>query len=113
MPLAELLARCIEQVGGMHAGTCDLGHPATPGATVIVARQHGDALEYLVLCDSVLLLRPRHGGPRSLTDTALSKTMARFRPAGAWCGAPRNTAKRGGPTRRRWRPRATSPADTG
>jgi hypothetical protein len=81
VPLAGLLTRCIEQVGGMHAGTCDLGHPATPGATVIVARQRGDALEYLVLCDSVLLLQPRDGEPRAITDTALAETVARFRPA--------------------------------
>ena len=81
VPLAELLARCIEQVARMHAGTCDLGHPATPGATVIAARRRGDALEYLVLCDSVLLLRPRHGGPRAITDTALAETVARFQPA--------------------------------
>jgi hypothetical protein len=64
----------------MHAGTCDLRHPATPGATVIIVRQRGDTLEYLVLCDSVLLLWPRQGEPRALTDTKLSETVARFRP---------------------------------
>jgi hypothetical protein len=87
VPLPELLAQGIEQVSRMHGGACDLGHPATPGATVLVARQRGDTLEYLVLCDSVLLLCPRRGKPRAITDTMLSQTMARFRPdpAGA-CG---------------------------
>lgn len=81
VPLAELLSRGIERVSQMHAGTCDLGHPATPGATVIIARQSGDTLEYLVLCDSVLVLQPRAGEPRAITDTQLGETVARFRPA--------------------------------
>lgn len=89
VPLAELLGRGIEQVSAMHAGTCDLGHPATPGATVIIARQLGDTLEYLVLCDSVLLLQPRDGDPRAITDPQLGDTMARFRPgAGLAAGTP-------------------------
>jgi hypothetical protein len=81
VPLAELLSRGIERVSQMHAGTCDPGHPATPGATVIIARQRGDTLEYLVLCDSVLVLQPRAGEPRAITDTQLGETAARFRPA--------------------------------
>ena len=81
VPLAELLTQGIERVSQMHVGTCDLGHPATPGATVIIARQSGDTLEYLVLCDSVLVLQARAGEPRAITDTQLDETMARFRPA--------------------------------
>lgn len=81
VPLAEVLSRGIERVCQMHAGTCDLRHPATPGATVIIARQSGDSLEYLVLCDSVLVLQPRAGEPRAITDTQLSETEARVRPA--------------------------------
>jgi hypothetical protein len=81
VPLAELLSRGIERVSQMHAGTCDLGHPATPGATVIIARESGDMLEYLVLCDSVLVLQPRTGEPRAITDTQLGETVARLRPA--------------------------------
>ena len=48
VPLAEVLSRGIERVSQMHADTCDLGHPATPGATVILARQRGETLEWLV-----------------------------------------------------------------
>jgi hypothetical protein len=80
VPLAELLGRGIEQVSRMHSGSCDLSHPATPGATVVIARQRGDTLEHLVLCDSVLLLRPRRGEPVARTDTRLSETSARFLP---------------------------------
>jgi protein phosphatase 2C-like protein len=79
--LSEVLGQGIEQVRQMHEGTCDLRHPDTPGATVIVARQCGEDLEYLVLCDSVLLLQPRHGGPRAISDPRLGQLIARHRPS--------------------------------
>jgi protein phosphatase 2C-like protein len=95
VPLAELLTRGIERVSQMHAGTCDLAHPATPGATVIIARQSGSTLEYLVLCDSVLVLQPRAGEPRAITDTQLAETTARFRPAASLQpGTPEHDAAR-------------------
>jgi hypothetical protein len=81
VPLPDLLSQGIEQVSRMHAGTCDLRHPATPSATVIVARQRGGTLEYLVLCDSVLLLLRRAGEPSAITDTRLAETTTRLRPA--------------------------------
>ena len=81
VPLPDLLSRGIEQVSRMHAGTCDLRHPATPSATVIVARERGGTLEYLVLCDSVLLLLRRAGEPSAITDTQLEETGARLRPS--------------------------------
>ena len=81
VPLPDLLSRGIEQVSHMHAGTCDLRHPATPSATVIVARQRGGTLEHLVLCDSVLLLLRRAGEPSAITDTQLEDTTTRLRPA--------------------------------
>ena len=113
VPLAELLTQGIERVSQMHVGTCDLGHPATPGATVIIARQSGDTLEYLVLCDSVLVLQARAGEPRAITDTQLDETMPGSGRPPACSQAPRNTTPHGGPTRGNWRMRATSPAGTG
>jgi hypothetical protein len=93
VPLPDLLGRGIEQVSRMHAGTCDLRHPATPSATVIVARQRGGTLEYLVLCDSVLLLLRRAGEPSAITDTQLEETQARLRPAaGLPAGTPEYNA---------------------
>jgi hypothetical protein len=93
VPLRELLGRGIEQVAGMHAGTCDLRHPFTPTATVIIVRQRGGVLEYLVLCDSVLLLVPRHGAPRAITDTRLEDLAARLRPPDDLrAGTPEHTA---------------------
>jgi hypothetical protein len=81
VPLPDLLSRGIERVSRMHTGTCDLRHPATPSATVIVARQRGGTLDYLVLCDSVLLLLRRAGEPSAITDIQLEETRTRLRPA--------------------------------
>jgi hypothetical protein len=86
-PLKDVLAVGIEQVCALHAGTCDLGDPATPSATVIMVRQVGDQAEYLVLCDSVLMLRPGggegegEGEPRLVTDLRLHELSERLSPA--------------------------------
>jgi hypothetical protein len=84
-PLSEVLARGIEQVCALHADTCDLGNPATPSATVIMVRRQGDQVEYLVLCDSTLMLRPAGdedtAEPRMVTDIRLHELSARLRPA--------------------------------
>jgi len=81
LPLPEVLATGIEQVASLHAGTCDLGNPDTPSATVIIARQHAGTLEYLVLCDSVLLLQPSVGDPCVVTDTRIEAVAGPLRPA--------------------------------
>ncbi|TMR99352.1 protein phosphatase 2C domain-containing protein [Nonomuraea basaltis] len=54
--LAELLSVGIKSVSSLHDGTCDLAHPGSPSATVIMLRRVNDTLEWLVLADSVLLL---------------------------------------------------------
>ena len=61
------LAVAIEEVRDRHSGECDLSHPGSPSATVIAIQRTRDALEYLVLADSTLLLRGP-GGVRVLTD---------------------------------------------
>jgi hypothetical protein len=55
-PLAELLAGAISSVRDDHGGTCDLSHPGTPAATVCLVREARERLDYLVLCDSPLVL---------------------------------------------------------
>ena len=57
-PLADCLAEAIAETADAHRATCDLSHPRTPQATVACARWDGAAVEYLVLCDAVLLLAP-------------------------------------------------------
>src|SRR6185437_8258181 len=78
--LADVLADSISQVSAMHSGTCDLHHPGTPSATVVLVRTNGDTLEYLVLTDSVLLLLPIAGEPVVISDTRLEDIAAGLRP---------------------------------
>ena len=96
VPLPEVLGRGIEQVRAMHAGTCDLRNPATPQATVIMARRAREMLEYLVLCDSVLLLQVGNGPARPVTDHRLDTIASRLR---AECGVTAET-RRDDPARR-------------
>ena len=56
MTLTECLAEAIERTASRHAGTCDLSHPRTPQATVVIARWDTERVEHLVLSDSVLLV---------------------------------------------------------
>ncbi|PSK96219.1 hypothetical protein CLV63_112101 [Murinocardiopsis flavida] len=58
--LAAALAAAIEAVARAHPG-CDLTHPGTPSATVIITRLGDHALDYLVLCDSTLLIETNEG----------------------------------------------------
>lgn len=55
-PLAEILAHGIKTVATLHEATCDLSHPGSPSATVVMLRHAGDAVDWLVLADSVLIL---------------------------------------------------------
>ncbi|MEQ4302623.1 hypothetical protein ABNF97_14690 [Plantactinospora sp. B6F1] len=50
------LAAAILAVRADHEGACDLDHPGTPSATVCLLRHGGDHVDYLVLCDSPLVL---------------------------------------------------------
>ncbi len=54
--LRECLAVSIAEVRSLHADTCDLAHPGSPSATVVAVKVQQDALDYLVLADSVLVL---------------------------------------------------------
>ncbi|RPF36207.1 protein phosphatase 2C domain-containing protein [Streptomyces sp. TLI_185] len=73
VPLQEALARAIERTAEAHAATCDLSHPRTPQATVVVARWGVETVEYLVLSDSALLVESPDGVVASLLDDRLSR----------------------------------------
>ncbi|MEU7322979.1 hypothetical protein ABZ682_20875 [Streptomyces griseoviridis] len=73
MPLAEALAHAIGRTAGLHADTCDLSHPRTPQATVVLARWQGDAVEYLVLSDSALLVESPDGKVTPFLDDRLAR----------------------------------------
>jgi Protein phosphatase 2C len=90
--LAELVAGAIGEVRDAHAGTCDLANPNSPSSTLAVARVRNAAVEYLVLCDSPILLA--HPGCRLtlLADDQLASLPGRrpFTPEqiGAWRNKP-------------------------
>ncbi|MGE5134651.1 MAG: protein phosphatase 2C domain-containing protein [Gemmatimonadota bacterium] len=55
--LPDLLAAAIEDTARAHTDTCDLGTPDSPSSTVSIVRVRGDALEYLTLGDSPIVVR--------------------------------------------------------
>lgn len=66
--LPDLLARSIEDVRSLHARTCDLGNPDSPSSTVAIVRERADAIDYLVLADSPVVVRDRDGMIEVLLD---------------------------------------------
>ncbi|MEV8035359.1 protein phosphatase 2C domain-containing protein [Streptomyces sp. NPDC086182] len=73
LPLHEVLSRAIRRVADAHAATCDLSHPRTPQATVVLARWSASEVEYLVLSDSALLVESPAGEVTALLDDRLSR----------------------------------------
>lgn len=69
--LDHLLATAITAVRADHGGSCDLGNPATPAATVCLLRHRAGECQYLVLCDATLVL--------DFTDRLEATTDGRFR----------------------------------
>jgi len=72
LPLEAALAQAIEHTAARHP-ECDLGHPATPSATVATVRFGPEAVEYLILGDMTVLAETA-GGPRVLTDGRVEAT---------------------------------------
>ncbi|RAJ56294.1 protein phosphatase 2C-like protein [Streptomyces sp. PsTaAH-130] len=70
---AGILSRAIEHTARAHADTCDLSHPRTPQATVVVVRWSAETVEYLVLSDSALLLRSPDGEVTAVLDDRLAR----------------------------------------
>ena len=73
LSLAEILSRAILRTAEAHATTCDLSHPRTPQATVVLARWSPQDVEYLVLSDSALLAESPSGGLTVILDDRLSR----------------------------------------
>ncbi|SMF70998.1 Protein phosphatase 2C [Streptomyces sp. Amel2xC10] len=78
-PLADCLADAINGVRALHGGMCDLVHRASPTSTVVAVRVGVDAVEYLVLGDSTLLLADRDGKVTAVTDRRLDDVGKRLR----------------------------------
>ncbi|MCF2125690.1 protein phosphatase 2C domain-containing protein [Strepomyces sp. STD 3.1] len=73
VPLVDALARAIARTAAAHAETCDLSHPRTPQATVVLARWSPAEVEYLVLSDSALLVEAPDGAVSAVLDDRLSR----------------------------------------
>lgn len=73
--LADCLADAIGRTADTHRTTCDLSHPRTPQATVVLARWDQEIVEYLVLSDSVLLVAEAGGTVRPVLDTRLDALL--------------------------------------
>ncbi|MFE1951017.1 MULTISPECIES: protein phosphatase 2C domain-containing protein [Streptomyces] len=73
MTLFDILAAAIERTADAHRGTCDLSHPRTPQATVVLARWDAERLEHLVLSDSALLVEAPDGTVTALLDDRLDR----------------------------------------
>ncbi|MFD9001175.1 protein phosphatase 2C domain-containing protein [Streptomyces sp. NPDC059582] len=71
--LSEALARAIARTAEAHADTCDLSHPRTPQATVVLARWSRETVEHLVLSDSALLLRSPDGAVTPVLDDRIAR----------------------------------------
>ncbi|MFE9599196.1 protein phosphatase 2C domain-containing protein [Streptomyces hokutonensis] len=73
LTLAEILSRAILRTSEAHSPTCDLSHPRTPQATVVLARWSPQEIEYLVLSDSALLVDSPAGEVTAVLDDRLSR----------------------------------------
>ncbi|CAL9533156.1 hypothetical protein [Streptomyces sp. enrichment culture] len=71
LTLAEVLAEAIRRTADSHSESCDLSHICTPQATVVLARWDAEAVEHLVLSDSVLLLESPEGEVLAVRDDRL------------------------------------------
>jgi hypothetical protein len=71
-PLPDIVADAIGELRDAHAGTCDLGNPDSPSSTAAVVRAGGSTLDYLVLCDSPILLRHTGGLFTLIADDRLA-----------------------------------------
>ena len=92
--LTEVLADAIGALRDSHGGACDLAHPESPSSTVVLLRERPEHLDYLVLCDSALVLADPAGeivhvvtddrttGVRGLTRPEVA--ARRNQPGGFW-----------------------------
>ena len=77
--LADALAEAIRQVASLHPG-CDLTHPGTPSATVVLLRVVDERADYLALADATLLL-DTVDGVRVVSDERVNQLAGKERAA--------------------------------
>ncbi|MFD5039061.1 protein phosphatase 2C domain-containing protein [Streptomyces sp. NPDC058378] len=73
LTLAEILSASIRRTADTHRSLCELSHPRTPQATVVLARWDEERVEHLVLSDSALLVEAPDGTVRPLLDDRIDR----------------------------------------
>uniref|UniRef100_A0AAU3GSE3 Protein phosphatase 2C domain-containing protein n=1 Tax=Streptomyces sp. NBC_01401 TaxID=2903854 RepID=A0AAU3GSE3_9ACTN len=73
LTLADILSESIRRTAASHGRPCDLSHPRTPQATVVLARWDDERVEHLVLSDSALLVEAPDGTVRPLLDDRIDR----------------------------------------
>ncbi|MFJ8748176.1 hypothetical protein ACIREO_02350 [Streptomyces sp. NPDC102441] len=73
LTLSEILSMSIRRTADTHRPLCDLSHPRTPQATVVLARWDDERVEHLVLSDSALLVEAPDGTVRPVLDDRLDR----------------------------------------
>lgn len=74
--LREALRRAIAVVNDLHRDTCALDQEAVPASTVVMIRERGRFLDYLVLSDNVLVLDLGTAGIETIVDKRVEETAA-------------------------------------
>ncbi|MEU3279197.1 hypothetical protein [Streptomyces antibioticus] len=74
--LREALRRAIAVVNDLHRDTCSLDQEAVPASTVVMIRERGGELDYLVLSDNVLVLDLGTAGIETIVDKRVEETAA-------------------------------------
>src|SRR5215213_8118694 len=77
--LVDALAEAIHPVASLHPA-CDLKHPGTPSATMVLLRAHDEGTDYLALADAVLLLDTADG-LQVVSDERVNQLAAKERAA--------------------------------
>ncbi|NAS22513.1 hypothetical protein GT755_12550 [Herbidospora sp. NEAU-GS84] len=104
--LADILEQAIRSTTAAHSDTCDVANPDSPSSTVAIVRRRRDLVDYLVLCDSPIVLR-RSDGTLTVVDDdrtdhlpggrPYSRELVRSlrnRPGGFWVASTRPEAAR-------------------
>lgn len=73
LTLPDVLAGAITRTADAHGSICDLSHPRTPQATVVLVRWDAERVEHLVLSDSALLLAGADGAVTAVLDRRLAE----------------------------------------
>lgn len=87
--LVDVLAGAIDTAAAAHRDTCDLANPNTPSSTVVMLRERGEELDYLVLSDSCVVLQAADGAaPQVVTDIRLNPNRPRRTEPSPLLGSP-------------------------